>query len=150
MFSITIFDLLDVLSWTTLRPHWESEVVQLMQIDVQALGFELTPALRLHTERRMLFALGRADAQVSHLSVRLSDLNGPRGGEDKCCQLQITLIGAPEVLIEDTEKDLYVAIDRAADRAGRTVARRIERSRERRHGPSVAGSTAVMQDDLPA
>ena len=48
-----------------------------MQIDVQALGFELTPALRTHTERRLHFALGRSDAQVSRLCVRLSDLNGP-------------------------------------------------------------------------
>ena len=46
-----------------------------MQIDVQALGFELTPALREHTERRMHFALGRADAQVSRrLWVRPSHL----------------------------------------------------------------------------
>lgn len=109
-----------------------------MQIDVQALGFELTPALRAHAERRLHFALGRADAQVSRLSVRLSDLNGPRGGEDKRCQLRIALTEGPEVVIEDTEADLYVAIDRAADRAGRTVTRRLERSRERRHGPRPA------------
>ena len=111
-----------------------------MQIDVQALGFELTPALRTHTERRLHFALGRSNSQVSRLWVRLSDLNGPRGGEDKRCHVRITLIGAPEVVIEDTEADLYVAIDRAADRAGRTVARRLERSRDQRHGspPSPA------------
>ena len=48
-----------------------------MQIDVQALYFELTLALRTHTKRRLHFALGRSDAQVSRLWVRLSDLNGP-------------------------------------------------------------------------
>jgi len=106
-----------------------------MQIDVQALGFELTPALRSHTERRMHFALGRFDSQVARLSVRLSDLNGPRGGEDKRCHLRVTLTDAPEVVIEDTEADLNIAIDRAADRAGRTVARRLERSHDRRHSP---------------
>ena len=106
-----------------------------MQINVQALGFDLTQALREHTERRMHFALGRANGQVSRLTVRLSDLNGPRCGEDKRCQLRITLTDAPEVLIEDTEADLYVAIDRAAERAGRTVARRLERAHEHRHGP---------------
>ena len=41
-----------------------------MRIDVQALGFELTPALREHTGRSMHFALGRADAHVSRLWVR--------------------------------------------------------------------------------
>ncbi len=106
-----------------------------MRIDIQALGFELTPALRAHTKRRLHFALGRSDTQVSRLWVRLSDLNGPRGGDDKRCHVRITLTDAPEVVIEDTEADLYVAIDRAADRAGRTVARRLERSRDQRHGP---------------
>ena len=106
-----------------------------MQIDVQALGFELTPALREHTERRLYFALGRTNEHVSRLWVRLSDLNGPRGGDDKRCHLRIALINAPEVVIEDIEADLYVAIDRAADRAGRTVGRRVQRSRDQRHGP---------------
>ena len=35
-------------------------------------------------------------------------------------------------MIEDTETDVYVAIDRAADRAGRSVARRLERQRNQR------------------
>jgi len=73
-----------------------------MQINVQALNFDLTPALRQHTERRLHFALGRANGQISRLTVRLSDLNGPRGGEDKRCLLRITLTGAPTLPIEST------------------------------------------------
>jgi len=73
-----------------------------MQINVQALNFDLTPALRQHTERRLHFALGRASGQISRLTVRLSDLNGPRGGEDKRCLLRITLTGAPTLPIEST------------------------------------------------
>ena len=73
-----------------------------MQINVQALNFDLTPALRQHTERRLHFVLGRANGQISRLTVRLSDLNGPRGGEDKRCLLRITLTGAPTLPIEST------------------------------------------------
>ena len=73
-----------------------------MQINVQALNFDLTPALRQHTERRLHFALGRANGQISRLTVRLSDLNGLRGGEDKRCLLRITLTGAPTLPIEST------------------------------------------------
>ena len=115
-----------------------------MRIDIQALGFDLTPALRAHTERRIHFALGWATTQVSRLCVRLSDLNGPRGGEDKRCQMRISLAEAPEVVIEDTQADLYEAIDRAAERAGRTVGRRLERSRDQRHGarPLLADGAA--------
>jgi len=64
--------------------------------------------------------------------VRLSDINGPRGGNDKRCRIKVPLAGRQDVVIEDTEADLYVAIDRAADRTERALARRLERLREHR------------------
>ena len=98
-----------------------------MQIDIQAQSFALTHALRSYAQRRLRFALSRADNHVRRIVVRLSDINGPRGGEDKRCQLQVLLAGLPDVVVEDTEADLYFAIDRAADRAGRSVMRKLDR-----------------------
>ena len=111
-----------------------------MNIHIQARSFALTHSLREHVERRLQFALGWADEHLRQVSVRLSDENGPRGGEDKRCRIQITFRGAPSVVIDDTEADLYVAIDRAADRAGRSVARRLERQRDGRQGPLPAAA----------
>ena len=104
-----------------------------MRIDVQARGFNLTDGLRAHTERRLNFALTWASHGVRTVNVRLSDINGPHGGNDKRCHIQIPLPGGQEVMIEDTEADLYVAIDRAAGRAERTLARRLARLREHHH-----------------
>lgn len=101
-----------------------------MEIDVQALNFSLTDALRTHVERRLVCALARNADHIQRVVVRLSDINGPRGGADKCCHIQVMLRHLPEVVIEDTEADLYVAIYRALDRAGRTVARGLARQRE--------------------
>jgi len=98
-----------------------------MQIDIQARDFSLTDALRSHAERRLHFALSCCDDHIQRIVMRLSDINGPRGGADKRCHLQVVLKGLPDVVIEDTEADLYVAIDRATDRAGRTVVRKIDR-----------------------
>ena len=98
-----------------------------MQIDIQTRNFGLTQALRNHAERRLRFALTSAGNHVQRIIVRLSDINGPRGGEDKRCHLQVALAGLPDVVVEDTEADLYFAIDRAAARAGRSVMRRINR-----------------------
>lgn len=108
-----------------------------MQVGIQARGFDLTDGLRDHTVQRLQFALGWAHYHLSRVTVRLTDENGPRGGEDKRCRIRVEFDGAPEVLIEDTESDLYVAIDRAADRASRSVARRIERQREQRGASRV-------------
>ncbi len=101
-----------------------------MQIDIQARNFSLTNALRGHVERRLGFALSSRNDQIQRVMVRLSDINGPRGGEDKCCHIQVVLPQLSDVVIEDTEVDMYTAIDRAADRAGRTVGRRLARQRD--------------------
>ncbi len=100
-----------------------------MQIDIQARNFPLTDALYSHTKRRLHFALACCDDHIQRVRVRLSDINGPRGGADKRCHLQIVLPGLPDVVIEDTEVDLYAAIDRAVDRAGRVVVRKIDRQK---------------------
>jgi len=98
-----------------------------MQIDIQALGFSLTESLRNHAERHLYFSLACCDGHIIRVVMRLSDINGPRGGEDKHCHLQVVLAGLPDVVIEDTQADMYVAINRATDRAGRTVIRKINR-----------------------
>lgn len=98
-----------------------------MQIDIQARNFSLTDALRNHAERRLRFAMTCFDDHIRRVVMRFSDINGPRGGADKCCHLQVVLAGLPDVVVEDTEADLYIAIDRATDRASRSVVRKINR-----------------------
>ena len=98
-----------------------------MQIDINTNNFSLTDALRTHAERRLRFSLACCDDFIQRVVMRISDINGPRGGKDKRCRLQIVLAGLPDVVVEDTEIDLYVAIDRATDRAGRTVRRKVDR-----------------------
>jgi ribosome-associated translation inhibitor RaiA len=100
-----------------------------MQIHIQTRDFPLTPALRNHAERRMRFALTCCDDSIQRVVMRLSDINGPRGGADKRCKLQLVLAGLPDIVIEDTEADLYVAIDRATGRAGRTLVRKLDRQK---------------------
>lgn len=121
-----------------------------MQIIIQARGFDLSAGLREHVDRRLRFALDWAYYHVSRISVILSDINGPRGGEDKCCRIRLAAPGAVDVVIEDIQADLYVAIDRAIDRSGRTLARRVARQREHRQGNSrdsgSAGSAVGAED----
>lgn len=102
-----------------------------MQIDIQARNFSLTGALRSHVERRLRFALTCFDDHIQRVVIRLSDINGPRGGADKRCHLQVVLDGLSDVVVEDIETNLYIAIDRATDRAGRTVGRRLARQRHK-------------------
>lgn len=101
----------------------------MMQIDIQAQHFSLTDALRAHIERRLCFALSCCVYRIQRIVLRLSDINGPRGGTDKRCRIQLMLTGMSDVMIEDTKVDLYLAIDRAIHRAKHTVLRKIDRQK---------------------
>ena len=108
-----------------------------MKIDIQSRGFSLTDALHRYAQRRLHFVMSYCGDHINRVVVRLSDVNGPRGGADKRCHIRIVLAGIPSVVVEDTEADLYAAIDRACDRARRTVVRRIDRQLTliRQHDP---------------
>lgn len=99
-----------------------------MQIDIRAHDLLLTPGLRAHVRRRLQFTLSRFQDHVSRVTVRLSDINGARGAADKQCHIQLHLHGLPEMVIKDTEVDLYVAVDRAAERTGRSLGRYLQRT----------------------
>ena len=103
-----------------------------MKTNIQAQGFALTESIRAYTELRLVYAVSFASQIIRRVTVRLSDINGPRGGNDKKCQLVFTLQGLPDIVIQDTESNLYVAIDRAVDRASRAVARVIDRQHDYR------------------
>jgi putative sigma-54 modulation protein len=119
-----------------------------MRIDIQARGFKLTEGLRTQAERRLRFALGSTSGRVSSVVMRLADENGPRGGLDKRCTIRASLHGATPVIVEQHEADLYVAIDRAADRAGRAVSRRLERAHEVRRDSTSAGNVGLHTESL--
>jgi ribosomal subunit interface protein len=104
----------------------------MMLIDIRTPSFSLTSALRERIERRLGLALSARDQHIQRVLVRLSDINGPRGGADKQCHIQVVLTHLPDVVIENTEADVYAAIDQAADRVGRTLAHRLARQRDRR------------------
>jgi len=102
-----------------------------MRIDIQARRFSLTRALRRYAERRVRIGLTRFDERIMKVSLWLSDVNGPKGGNDKNCQVQIVIPGKPDVVIEETQANLYVAINRALERAGQAVVRKLDRQRTR-------------------
>lgn len=101
-----------------------------MKIEIISKNLELTDNLQRHISRQIEFGLGRLSSHIRKVSVRLSDINGPRGGVDQHCQLIISLDQLPDVLIEDVASDLMFAINRASDRASRTVSRKIRQSRD--------------------
>ena len=107
-----------------------------MQTHIQSHGFSLTKALREYTQKRLGYAVSFAGDHIRRITVKLSDINGPRGGEDKRCHVVVTLQNMPSVIIEDVQSNLYTAIDRAVERAGWAVTRVMRRKHAHRFDTS--------------
>ena len=111
-----------------------------MRLDVTTHEIELTPDLREQVKRRIHFALGRFSARIKTVSVCLADVNGPRGGVDKCCVVRIQAGLRRAVVIREQHSDVHAAIAIAADRAQRSMTRQLhllgrQRSEQPREQP---------------
>ena len=103
-----------------------------MKIGIQCRGFTLSSAIAGRVRNRLGFLLGRGFNRLRRVDVTLSDLNGPRGGVDKRCLIEVSIDGLCPVVVEDIQSDRYMIIDRSAGRASRTLVRRMELDNSRR------------------
>lgn len=104
-----------------------------MNVEIRAHGAALTEDIRSYVQRRLHFALGRFALRVGRVTVRLSDLNGPRGGVDQTCRITVERLPSRQIVVQEcVDADLYAAIDDATTRIGRSFARALQRERERR------------------
>lgn len=112
----------------------------------------MTDALAEHVRRRLGFALTRHGDRIKLVGVRIGDENGPRGGPDKFCRIQVSLVDAPTAVVEEVGVDLYASIDRAAERVGRVVVKHLDRTHPLRNtsrqGPRPSRNRYVPLDTV--
>lgn len=87
-----------------------------MQTDIQSRTVEITDELRERVERRLRFALDAFGDHVGTVKVQLEDLNGPRGGIDKRCQISVAVHGAGSLTFRVSASTINEAIGRATRR----------------------------------
>ena len=95
--------------------------------------------LRELSVERVRFVLRRLGALVPRAKVQFSDVNGPRGGVDKRCQVELNTEAAGTVVIASLASDWRTALDRSLHRATRVLTR----SRQRQQKP-VRGRNARL------
>lgn len=86
---------------------------------------------------RVQFVMRRLSWLVPRAKVRLSDVNGPRGGVDKCCLLELKTYQVGTVTIIAKASDWHAALEASLSRATRLLLRNWQRRRDldrsRRH-----------------
>jgi ribosomal subunit interface protein len=99
-----------------------------MKIQLRSKQLEMSAEVLAHIERRLQFGLGRLSQHVHRVTVHIDDLNGPRGGVDKTCRVEVRLLPTGSVFACAKGTDIYTALDRAARRVARSVPRAIKRA----------------------
>jgi hypothetical protein len=86
---------------------------------------------------RVRFALRRLSGLVPRAKVLFSDVNGPRGGVDKRCQVELKTDNAGTVVIASQARDWRTALDQSLSRATRVLKRSLQRIQKPVRGRSA-------------
>lgn len=84
--------------------------------------------MRETVERRVRFVLRRLNTLAPRADVQLDDVNGPRGGVDKHCQIALRTDRSSQVIVSSIAKDWRTALDDALARAVRHLLRALRRA----------------------
>jgi CBS domain-containing protein len=97
--------------------------------NIRMAGVELDQNDRAYIRQTLGMKLGKYATSIERVSVRLRDVNGPRGGVDQVCRIKVVLSGLPSVVFQSQAASLKDAINGALTGVERAVRRRVQRRR---------------------
>lgn len=106
-----------------------------MEIQIVTRALTLTAAQYELISRRLQFGLGRFARRLRRVDVTLSDVNGPKGGNDIQCRVKLLLNRKGELVVSDTSETVEAAISSVTARAAMAVNRLVGRHQNRQPAP---------------
>ncbi len=123
-------------------------------VGIHADGVDLTDTLKEYIQSKLGAKVGAFALQIERVAVRFTDINGPRGGDDCECRIQVVLAGRPNLVVTERAATPRIAFDAASQGVGRAVKRDLDRagfaqglrskrnkSRREKHAPAPAPET---------
>jgi ribosome-associated translation inhibitor RaiA len=96
---------------------------------IRALGIYLNQNTRTSIRRKLDRKFRKFARSIERMSVRLKDVNGPRGGVDHVCRIKVVLRNLPSVVYEKQDVSLDTAVGGAIAGAERALRRTLQRIR---------------------
>lgn len=100
---------------------------------IEGRGLDVTRAIRAQIQRAVSTSLGRFIRHIRSIEVLLEDFNGPRGGVDKRCRIDLYLKRGGRMTSSAKSLDGAAAVTIAARRARVLLHRKRQRARSGRH-----------------
>jgi ribosome-associated translation inhibitor RaiA len=96
---------------------------------IRVLGTNLNKNTRVYMRQKVSRALRKFAQSIERVTVRVKDVNGPRGGIDQLCRIKVVLSKLPSVLVETRHAVLDVAFRNVLARTERAVGKSVQRRR---------------------
>jgi hypothetical protein len=96
---------------------------------IRAFGIYLNPNTRTAIRRKLDSKFRKFARSIERMSVRLKDVNGPRGGVDHVCRIKVVLRNFPSVVYERQDVSVDGAVGGALAGAERAVRKTLQRMR---------------------
>lgn len=100
-----------------------------MPIHIRAAEERFGPDASDYVQEKLCSKLARFGSSIERVSVRVRDVNGPRGGVDQMCRIKVVMRGQPSVIFESRDSSLNAAVDVALAGVQRAVRRTTARRR---------------------
>ncbi len=109
-------------------------------------GVDLPDAFGPQARELLGRRLGRFATHIERAAVRFKDINGPRGGVDTLCRIQLTVSHRPTVLVESRAVDAHAALKRSATAAVQAMDRSVGRAGLRTPAPTRAPEAPAVEE----
>lgn len=97
-----------------------------MKIEIRKMSQINDAALSDHAKNKAFLKFERFRKHLKSVKIRIEDLNGPKGGVDKSCRLEITSIYGDKI-VEVRDTDFYAAVDRALETAEYVIRKLVQK-----------------------
>ncbi|WP_163836803.1 HPF/RaiA family ribosome-associated protein [Spartinivicinus ruber] len=77
-----------------------------------------------YIDHRFAFAFSRMSDKIEKAMITLSNINGPKGGIDKQCQIILKPVGLRKIVVAERREDIREAIDQCFYKASQSLNRK--------------------------
>ncbi len=106
-----------------------------MRIFIHSKSAQGTDSLRQYVQRNMRRAMERFSSIAQSIHVRLRDENGPKGGVDQHCTIEVRCRRLGPIIAEAKQRTLRLAVDEGCEKIERAMDHAVGALREKRRMP---------------
>ncbi len=104
-----------------------------MKLAIKARNLTLSPSESERIKRRVHYCFFRIKHHIRDISLTLEDINGPKGGRDKECRINVSLNSGKTLFLSEKQAELGHAADKVLQRASFNVQKRLKRTSKHKH-----------------